>query len=150
MRWDESKHYPARHARNGYCSTHPREELHDFTTYRHVRHRLAGIRTREDSMSTVRTGIGGKRRSAALGLFTTISLALLLLVVGGAWSSARAAGPALWIATPSSGALGGLVELRPHQLLASGTPTKVKIEQSIEPLANASGLAFQQNGSLWV
>jgi sugar lactone lactonase YvrE len=101
-------------------------------------------------MSTSKTAIGGTRRSAALGLFTTISLALLLLVVGGAWSSARAAGPALWIATPSSGALGGLVELRPHQLLASGTPTKVKIEQSIEPLANASGLAFQQNGSLWV
>jgi sugar lactone lactonase YvrE len=101
-------------------------------------------------MLTVKTGIGGKRRSTALGLFTTTSLALLLLVVGGAWSSARAAGPALWIATPSSGALGGLVELRPHQLLASGTPTKVKIEESIEPLANASGLAFQQNGSLWV
>jgi sugar lactone lactonase YvrE len=101
-------------------------------------------------MSTVETGIGGKRRSAALGLFTTTSLALLLLLVGGVWSSARATGPALWIATPSSGALGGLVELRPHQLLASGTPTKVKIEESIEPLANASGLAFQQNGSLWV
>jgi sugar lactone lactonase YvrE len=104
-------------------------------------------------MSTSKTAIGGTRRSAALGLFTTTSLALFLLVVGGAWSSARAAGPALWIATPSSGspgALGGLVELRPHQLLASGTPTQVQIEQSIEPLANASGLAFQDNGSLWV
>lgn len=107
-------------------------------------------------MSTVKTGIGGKHRSAALGLFTTTSLALLLLVVGGAWSSARATGPALWTTvpqqqpTPVGGALGGLIELRPSQLLRSGTPTKVKIEEGAEPLANSAGLAFQANGSLWV
>jgi hypothetical protein len=105
-------------------------------------------------MSISNTGIGGKRRSAALGLLAT-SLALLLLLGGGAWSSARAAGPALWIATPQQqpgppGAVGGLVEIRPFWLSASGTPAQVQIESPVDPLANTAGLAFQANGSLWV
>jgi hypothetical protein len=38
--------------------------------FRHVRHRFAGTRTREDSMSTSKTGISGKSRPAALRLFS--------------------------------------------------------------------------------
>jgi len=152
---DEPRHYSTHHVRNGYCCTDPRDELHDFTTYRQVRHRFAGVRTREDSMSASKTGIGGKRRSTAPGLLATASLALLLLLVGGGWSPARATGPALWFASPQQqpgppGAVGGLVEIRPFWLSASGTPAQVKIEETAEPLANTSGLAFQANGSLWV
>jgi sugar lactone lactonase YvrE len=106
-------------------------------------------------MSTSKTDIGGKRRPAALGLLLTTSLALLLLLVGGAWSSARATGPALWMAVPQPqpgppGAVGGLVEIRPVWLTIGGAVKQVKIEEGAEPLANASGLAFQPNGVLWV
>jgi sugar lactone lactonase YvrE len=106
-------------------------------------------------MSTSKTGLGGKLRSAALGLLATTSLALLLLLVGGSWSPALAVGPALWFASPqlqnpTPVGVGGLIELRPGQLLASGTPHQVQIVESAEPLANSVGLAFQANGSLWV
>ncbi len=106
-------------------------------------------------MSTSKMGFGGKRRPTALALLATTSLALLLLLVGGGWSPARATGPALWFASPQQqpgppGAVGGLVEIRPFWLSASGTPAQVKIEETAEPLANTSGLAFQANGSLWV
>ena len=106
-------------------------------------------------MSTSTARIGGKRRSTAVGFFATTFLALMLLLVGGGWSPAHATGPALWFASPQQqpaapGAVGGLVEIRPFWLSASGTPAQVKIEETAEPLANTSGLAFQANGSLWV
>src|ERR1700756_526932 len=107
-------------------------------------------------MSTSKTGIGSKRRPAALGLLATTSFALLLLVVSGAWSSARATGPALWRAspqqqpTPVGGSVGGFIEIRPAWLALTGvTPKQVKVEEGAEPLANTAGLAFQPNGTLW-
>src|ERR1700693_4064491 len=137
---DEPRHYSTHHVRNGYCCTDPRDELHDFTTYRQVRHRFAWVRTREDSISASKTAIGGKRRSTAPGLLATASLALLLLLVGGGWSPARATGPALWFASPqlqnpTPVGVGGLIELRPGQLLPSGTPHQVQIVEPGAPLA---------------
>jgi sugar lactone lactonase YvrE len=107
-------------------------------------------------MSTFKTDLSGKSRPAALGLFVISFLAFLFIVVGGTCSSASATGPALWMAvpqqqpTPVGGSVGGVVELRPGQLRASGTPHQVQIESALAPLSNAAGLAFQQNGSLWV
>ncbi len=91
----------------------------------------------------------------ASSLIASASLALLMIVFGGFRSPVRAAGPALWIASPQQqpgppGAVGGLIELRPGQIKASGTPTQVTIEEGAEPLANSSGIAFQANGAAWV
>ncbi len=107
-------------------------------------------------MSTSGITIGGKRCSAVLGLLTTISLALLLLVVGGAWSPAQATESALWMASdiqtvpPLPGDTGGVVQVRPFQLTTSHAPYFVKIGSQLAPLANAGGLAFQPNGNLWI
>ena len=106
-------------------------------------------------MPTSKTGIGGKSRSALLELLLTTFLALLLLLVGGAWSSACATGPALWFASPQQqpgppGAVGGFIEVRPKWLTIGGVVKTVKVEEDAEPLANTSGLAFQPNGALWV
>ena len=107
-------------------------------------------------MSTSKTGIGGKRHSEALRSLTTTSLALLLLLVGGAWSPARATGPALWIAAPQQlqgplDAVGGVVEIRPMWLKIGGVVKQIQVlEGAGGPLVNTSGLAFQPNGALWV
>jgi len=95
------------------------------------------------------------RNFGASSSIVSASLALLLILFSGFRSSARAAGPALWIASPQQqpgppGAVGGLIELRPGQLKASGTPTQVTIEEGAEPLANSSGIVFQANGAAWV
>lgn len=72
--------------------------------------------------------------------------------MGGGWSTVRAEGPALWIANPTTGAgaKGGIIEVRPLQLLKSGVPKRVKIKDAFGPLANSAGIAFQPNGALWV
>ena len=105
-------------------------------------------------MSRSKARISGARRPAALRLLVTASMALLVLTIGDGWSTARAQGPALWMASPQqtgvTGSTGGVTELRPVQLLKSGIPKKVKIKEALPPLANAAGVAFQPNGSLWV
>jgi streptogramin lyase len=99
--------------------------------------------------------ISGTSRSA-FRLQMTALIASLVLVVSGAWSPARATGPALWIASaqqtvpPLAGATGGVLELRPVQLTISRVPHQVKIASQVEPLANAAGIAFQPNGNLWI
>jgi sugar lactone lactonase YvrE len=124
--------------------------------FRHVRHRFVATRTREDSMSTSKTGIGGKSRPVALGLFAISFLAFLFVLASGAWSPAQATGPALWMASaqqtvpPLPGDTGGVVQVRPHQLITSHVPRFIKIGSQVEPLANSGGLAFQPNGNLWI
>jgi streptogramin lyase len=93
-------------------------------------------------------------RPAALRLLVIASLALLGLTVSGGWTAARAEGPALWMASPEqtgvTGATGGIIEVRPFQLLKSGVPKRIKIKDAFGPLANSAGIAFQPNGALWV
>lgn len=105
-------------------------------------------------MSRSKARISGARRPAALRLLVTASLALLVLTIGDGWSAARAQGPALWIASPEqtgvTGATGGIIEVRPLQLLKSGVPKRIKIKDAFGPLANSAGIAFQPNGALWV
>jgi sugar lactone lactonase YvrE len=105
-------------------------------------------------MSYSKTRISGTRRPTAFRSLVTASLSLLLLTVGSTRSPVQAAGPALWIASPQqtgvAGSRGGVIELRPGQLLTSGTPHQVKLLGALPPLANAAGLAFQNNGNLWV
>lgn len=98
--------------------------------------------------------MGGTHRSAFKIRVTTMWASLVFLIISGGWSPARAVGPALWIASPEptgiTGAVGGLVELRPAQLTQSGKPHQVRITEPGLPLANAAGIAFQPNGNLWV
>jgi sugar lactone lactonase YvrE len=105
-------------------------------------------------MSYSNASISGARGPAAFRSLVTIMLYLLLLTGGSTWSPAQAAGPALWIAstqqTGVAGSRGGVIELRPGQLLISGAPHQVKLLGALPPLANAAGLAFQNNGTLWV
>ena len=106
-------------------------------------------------MSTSQTSSGDLRSFWASPLIIAASTVLLLILMSGTWSPAIATGPALWIATPQQqqpppGATGGVVELRPFQMRASGTPKQITIQETAEPLANSSGLAFQANGALWI
>ncbi len=98
--------------------------------------------------------ISGTRRSTAFRLLLTASLALLLLTIGGAWSPVHATGPSIWMASPQqsgvTGSVGGIIEVRPAQLLTSHAAKQVKIVEGAEPLANAAGVAFNPFGDLWV
>jgi sugar lactone lactonase YvrE len=96
-------------------------------------------------------GISGARLLAVrAGIITLLSS--MVLVVSGGWSSARAAGPSLWIATTAQsavpGSVGGPIELQPTQLKKSGAPTQVAITNSDE-LSDTAGIAFK-SGNAWV
>ena len=108
------------------------------------------VRTNETSMPSSKPCIA--HRSPSKVHATTLVASLVFLICGG-WSPARAAGPALWIASTANsgvtGAVGGLIELRPGQLTKSGVPQQVVITESSPPLVDAAGVAFQ-GGNVWV
>ena len=107
------------------------------------------VRTNETSMPSSKPCIA--HRSPSKVHATTLVASLVFLICGG-WSPARAAGPALWIASSANsgvtGAVGGLVELWPGQLTKSGVPQQVAITESGPPLVDAAGVAFQ-GANVW-